>query len=186
MFAAFEAQARECDLSPTQCRAGREISSLELEDLADVAGLDASEIEDFEDRDEHDNLTICERFQMAKVLWAVGVTFYRSRTSEGVRIKCDRLGGCTGGHGPSGAQNRAGRALAGWALCDLADLSGLACARIEAFEGGAALSDDEGDRLAEVFRAAGVRFYRTKSEEGVRVKCRRPWPRPWLDRREGR
>lgn len=183
-FDRFEARAWERDLSPSQCRAGRKFLELHLDDLADLAGINADELADFENSDERGGgLNICDRFKIALALWAAGVRFYRSAASEGVRIHHARTGNPLWNIGPSPPGLRAALALLGWNAAALADLSGIPLARVVAIVSGEPATEPESSMLIKTFRAASVRFYRLKGGEGVRVSCRRPWHRAWLEKR---
>eukprot|EP01036_Dinobryon_divergens_P018250 gene18250-24852_t len=149
-----------------------------------MAGLDADEVGDFENSDERGGgLNICDRFKIALALWAAGVRFYRSGASEDVRIHRAQTGDQLWNNGPSPPGLRAALALLGWNAAALADLSGIQLARVVAIVSGEPVTEPEASMLIKTFRAAGVRFYRLKGGEGVRVSCRRPWHRAWLEKR---
>jgi transcriptional regulator with XRE-family HTH domain len=186
-FDRYEAQARERDLSPLQCCAARKLLGLHLDDLADMAGLHADEVGDFENGDERGGgLNICDRFKIASALWAVGVTFDRGAASEGIRVHRRQAGGELWSDGPSPPQLRAALVLLGWNTPALADIAGIALARAEAIISGEAVSEPEPALLIKAFRAAGVRFYGSGRGVGVSVRCRRPWYRAWLESRAQR
>lgn len=186
-FDRFEAQARERDLSPLQCCAARKLLGLRLEDLADMAGLDADEVGDFENSDERGGgLNICDRFKIASALWAVDVTFDRGGTSEGIRVHRRPAGTELWSNGPSTPQLQAALVLLGWNAPALADLAGIELARAEAIASGAAVREPESALLIKAFCAAGVRFCGSPHWVGVSVRCRQPWYRAWLENRAQR